>query len=790
LLQVAMLHQGLADQVESPRFEPLAVDQELTWTYRGQVRMHHRCICSVLDVTEVGEDDRGPWMRARASLWVDGMRIYETRGLGMRIVSGVRPVTSLDTHLTLATQPWLGDHRPTWTVPALPMMSMVEHMAAAALRPDSVVVGLEQVRAVRWLPIPESGVVLKAHRVPCEHDDRVKVTLSSDDGVVATGMVHLARSTTAGEAPWPPLAEAVEEPNPYTSGTLFHGPALHVLQELKIGRSGASAILDADPGEVPLGVMHQRLLDAATHAIPHDQLERWCADIEPGQVGYPAWIPTMTVHGPAPTSGRVRCEVRFDGFAGSNRLPRFRLQLIWRSQVWCAWTLVEALFPKGPLGSAPPLDRRAFLRDRRYRPGVLLSTVVPTSASSQWVDTRLQPDTVAASDWLPGTVEALYGTTVPETIAQREHLAYRLKVHPGVVHRATPLSHIPLEVESGCEGEAASCIAVRSPKAVPALDLTSVEAFWERWFGCGRWPVEDLYYGLIARCVRHVITPAPDALEAVRGRSCLFVANHQVGVESLLFAILASGLLQVPTVTLAKAEHRTSWLGQLIAHSFTYPGVADPHVITFFDRTDKAALGAIVEQLGASMAVAEGRSVMVHVEGTRSLSCRTPVRKMSGAFIDMALQVGAPIVPVRFVGGLPVEPLEARREFPVGYGRQDIWIGRPRMPETLKSMTYGERKREVLTAINTLGPSAAQEVPHSPDRAFEAEVERAMAATGAQRPHATLWAVLSEMEAQGQLRCPEWTPLLIDPNPAVLDQAPEALRPWLATVRRWLWPRQ
>ncbi|MFZ8452892.1 hypothetical protein ACO1MT_15220, partial [Staphylococcus aureus] len=89
-------------------------------------------------------------------------------------------------------------------------------------------------------------------------------------------------------------------------------------------------------------------------------------------------------------------------------------------------------------------------------------------------------------------------------------------------------------------------------------------------------PVEDLYYGLCERFVGDVVLSDPEAFAAVRGRSCLYLANHQVGVESLLFSVLAAGLSGTPTVTLAKAEHRTSWLGTLIAHNFRYPGVVDP----------------------------------------------------------------------------------------------------------------------------------------------------------------------------------------------------------------------
>ncbi|HTW06656.1 MAG TPA: hypothetical protein VME46_04050 [Acidimicrobiales bacterium] len=41
-----------------------------------------------IEVTEVGRDDRGPFVIADGSLWVDGKRVYKPTGLGIRIVAG------------------------------------------------------------------------------------------------------------------------------------------------------------------------------------------------------------------------------------------------------------------------------------------------------------------------------------------------------------------------------------------------------------------------------------------------------------------------------------------------------------------------------------------------------------------------------------------------------------------------------------------------------------------------------------------------------------------------------
>ena len=212
-------------------------------------------------------------------------------------------------------------------------------------------------------------------------------------------------------------------------------------------------------------------------------------------------------------------------------------------------------------------------------------------------------------------------------------------------------------------------------------------------------------------------------------------------IESLMFSIIAGAISGVPTVTLAKMEHQQTWLGKLIAHCFTWPGARDPEVIAFFDRSDKASLPAIIGDLARQMA-GPGKSVMVHVEGTRALSCRKPVEKMSGAFIDMALGVNAPIVPVRFTGGLPTEPLEVRTDFPVGMGSQDIWFGTPLLPEDLASQPYGERKKRVIAAINALGPDNAEESPHVPDPDFARAVRDWQSETGVSEAHATLLRVL------------------------------------------------
>ena len=123
---------------------------------------------------------------------------------------------------------WLQDHRPTWTVPALPLMSMVDRLARAAARqaPGMRVVAVEDARALRWVsvtgplrlttevsPAAESGfdVTLLAWRAAANE------SLSRFEPV-ATGRVRLAPeyeiSTSAADMksnPGPPSEDALGE---------------------------------------------------------------------------------------------------------------------------------------------------------------------------------------------------------------------------------------------------------------------------------------------------------------------------------------------------------------------------------------------------------------------------------------------------------------------------------------------------------------------------------------------------------------------------------------------------
>ncbi|MBK6688717.1 MAG: polyketide synthase dehydratase domain-containing protein [Deltaproteobacteria bacterium] len=698
LLQFYMLERGMDAGIEAPRFQSLELGRPMTWKYRGQVVPKNKVISTTLDVVEVGQDALGPYAVATASLWVDGKRIYEAKNLGMRIVSdpgaGSKTVTRT---LDPAAEPWIQDHCPTFTVPALPMTGVLERLAA--IEPQDRL-QLADVRLLRWITV-EKPITMVTRR------EAERVVLAVDGQDVASA--QLTRDPGPRPAPLPAL-DAPLQPSPYESAALFHGPSFQRLKVLRRNEQGASAILDASGGVQ--GGLHLVLLDAATHPIDHE------GDTK---VYYPAQVRRYAQWEGLPTAGEVRCEVRSSAPNGPTRTHH--IQLIFADRVLAEMELVEAGFPKGRLGQHAPLARRDFLLGRSNT-GVALSR-------EDGPVTVLSAAEVKGTDWLPGTVARIYGTTDPTEIAVKEHWARHTGLHPRHLPQALPLTRFPLRVTPGAE------VKVQHDTP-PTLDLSSVRSFWREWFGRGPWPIEDLYYGLIERFVEKVVIADPLAFEAIKGKSVLYLANHQVAIESLLFSVLASAVQGRVTVTLAKIEHQTTWVGELIRRSFSYPQIRDPGVIEFFDRSDQGSLPEVIAGLRSRLAE---RSLMVHVEGTRSLQCKDPVRKMSGAFIDLALATQTPIVPVRFVGALPVEPLSERLERPVGAGRQSIWLGAPLYPQDLAGVPYGERKARVINAINALGPRNQDEVPNPPNPKLAERITQVGAQLGVDPDRAALASV-------------------------------------------------
>jgi acyl transferase domain-containing protein/phosphopantetheinyl transferase len=214
--------------------------------------------------------------------------------------------------ISLATMPYLADHcfyrQPDgWTetadrYPVIPLTTVLELMAdaARAMVPGRTVVGVSDVRALRWLAVaPPVTVTTNTSLGP---DGNVTVVL---DGY-ARGTVLLAHDYPAApQLPDRPLTGQrpceVSAQHLYTDRWMFHGPAFQGVTEL-----GPIAD-DGIAGELVVLSTPGALLDTAGQLLGFWIMTRTARD----RLAFPAAIDQVCYYGSSPAPGeRVRCTVR------------------------------------------------------------------------------------------------------------------------------------------------------------------------------------------------------------------------------------------------------------------------------------------------------------------------------------------------------------------------------------------------------------------------------------------------------------------------------------------------
>ncbi|HQY61700.1 MAG TPA: beta-ketoacyl synthase N-terminal-like domain-containing protein [Polyangiaceae bacterium] len=90
-LQALVIELDLGRGLAAPRFETQAAGVTMSWKYRGQVIPSNHVVVVDVELTEVRDEvcDGVPArvVVAEGSLWVDGKRIYEAKGLAVRLVA-------------------------------------------------------------------------------------------------------------------------------------------------------------------------------------------------------------------------------------------------------------------------------------------------------------------------------------------------------------------------------------------------------------------------------------------------------------------------------------------------------------------------------------------------------------------------------------------------------------------------------------------------------------------------------------------------------------------------------
>ncbi|MCV7077366.1 beta-ketoacyl synthase N-terminal-like domain-containing protein [Mycobacterium szulgai] len=777
LLQFAMLDLGLGEEAgPHARFEPLAIDQSMTWRYRGQVRPHNKLITTQLEITTIERSDDGILALADAALWVDGLRIYSATNLGMRIKASphgqtVTPgessgATAAATTLTTIIDPvhdsWIADHRPTQTAAALPLMSVLDLVgrAAAQAADGAAVVEIRDLYLSRWIVI-DAPVHLRtqvertasgtydAHLLVWREAANPKLSRWE---TIGSATVSTASDYPDGPLAPSPLSAALPMSNPYDSGAVFHGPAFQSLDDgAEFSHDGASGTLTVSRCAVPAGLVHPGVLDAGLHIVPHTEMSVWTGHSRgpdrsstDAKVGFPHHIAWARFYRAAPEHGKVAVEARFAGFEDSQQqCPMVDLWYGIDDRPWAQIRVVEVLLPKTSLGQANGVQRRAFLQ-RRAVPGLSLSEQRGPG------EIELDVTRVNQANWFPGTVQALYSCSTSGP-ARSARLAAEVAAKEAVAHAAHGAIHpCRVQVRNGqatCPTLPLEAISVTientSPQVVHAraglqCDWAPMRAWWAQETGKQQgWLGDLLIWALLSRYVRHVILEDPAALQELNGRSVLLLANHQVQIESILGTVIASWLTDTTVVTVSNAKHLNRWVGSLsrTLGSGETTGLRNIH---YFDQDKPHTFLAIVDKVKQDIAE-RGSSLLVHASGTRQTSSTQRVRALTSTLLDLAVDMSLPIVPLHFAGGLPEQPLNHKLEVPYRHAAQDYIFGSPILPDELGALPYAARRTRVLDAINALAP--VTDAPHEPNPAAEARIA---AAAMALTPGQEIWAAIDD----------------------------------------------
>ncbi len=303
-----------------------------------------------------------------------------------------------------------------------------------------------------------------------------------------------------------------------------------------------------------------------------------------------------------------------------------------------------------------------------------------------------------------------------------------------------PASEIVLDANSACRNLPFNNLPADGSNNA-ALSWKLLRARWiERAGGSHRF-FHDLLGAMFGTFVSRVVLQNPAAFAAVADKPVVFLANHQIGLESPLFMALSYGMTGLPIEAVAKPDHVNAWLAFLLAFAKDSLGDSHPFRLMYFDRQNPLELIETLKKSGQPEA-----SLLVHVEGTRAIAADQPVTRLSSIFLDMAIDKNLPLVPLRFAGGLPAEPSNERHDFPYGNGKQDYLIGTPVMPEQLKKMPYGQRPRYLMDLINNLGPAKGEDVLLPPDKTFEAKTRFFIETFGFPKMQAMLFAILQMID--------------------------------------------
>lgn len=224
--------------------------------------------------------------------------------------------------------------------------------------------------------------------------------------------------------------------------------------------------------------------------------------------------------------------------------------------------------------------------------------------------------------------------------------------------------------------------------------------------------------GIIRPLARVIYRPRIEGKANVpRTGPVIFASNHLSFIDSIAIPVAAPR----PVHFLAKADYfeGTGFRGWVSRTFFTSIGA-----IAVRRGAGQAALDALEQQ---RVLLESGRTVALYPEGTRSLDGRLYKGRTGVAFL--ALQTGAPVVPVGLIGTDEVMPVGAK--LPALNKRITVRFGEPLDLAHHGPATSGKARRlatdDIMAAIHALsGQEFANEYNESPAQGAVEKIRRVL----------------------------------------------------------------
>jgi 3-hydroxymyristoyl/3-hydroxydecanoyl-(acyl carrier protein) dehydratase len=93
VIQFFMLNNQWHHHFTKPHFESVALNETISWKYRGQVTPNNHLVTIMVEILSVNQSKEFVLVKARASLWCDSKRIYELQEVSVRLTEASNDIS-------------------------------------------------------------------------------------------------------------------------------------------------------------------------------------------------------------------------------------------------------------------------------------------------------------------------------------------------------------------------------------------------------------------------------------------------------------------------------------------------------------------------------------------------------------------------------------------------------------------------------------------------------------------------------------------------------------------------